>query len=1318
MTTLAEHIIVARAENRPSMLEKSMYDSWASRIHLFIKGNKHGRMMLDFIDNGLLVYLIIEENRQTRPMKYSELTEAQQLQDECDVQATNIILHGLPPNVFSQLINDMHTIGVTMQQVQVNTKFLNALPSEWSKFVTDVKLAKSLYTTNYDQMYAYLSQHERHANEVRITRERYSDPLAFVANSPTLYNPSQSPQHSGCLILAVPMFQQGEDPIECVNKAMTFLSVVASRFPPSNNQLRTSSNPRNQPTIQDGKVTVQQVQERQTQSYTGTGNRGIATTSKGNYAAGQPRVVKCYNYCDDLSSAKAVLLANLSSCDPEVLSELPYSDSYSNDMINQDVQEMQYSKQTHIDDFQDNEIHSDSNIISEKVIDSQMDDLILDRNAKLADFQQEIDTLKETLSNNVKEKHAVISMIDDEETLILEEESQSKMLDKQNDPISIEKKIKISPIDYSKLNKIKEDFGKRFVTKKELSAEQAFWLKHSSLSETPVTSHTPVRIEAPSELPKVSLVNESLKKLKYQLANFDKVVKKRLTSDAITAGSWGFEHTKECFVTEIIPFLKVLKDTFNAFDKTLLDEITEVQTVFNQMEAAVDQCSVDKNVFEIQIKQLRIDNDQLLNQIMSQEIVHIVAKSVNILDVKKSCVNDCSKCLELETELLKKKDFIEKEAYDKLVKIYSTLEKHCISLELATQHNQEIFQRENSGENLNASTFNQLFEINELKAQSQEKDTVIRKLKDIIKYLSGKDSVEIKEREHLKSIYKDQFDSIRKTRVQSKEHCDSLIAQINAKSIENSDLNAQLQEKVFAITTFKNKFRKLKGKNVVDTAVSKPKATIAPGMFKLDIEPISHRLKNNRDAHEVYIEKTIQYTDTLRGFVKRARTQNPSQPLLESACMFTKHVQELFDEPVTSSSNIPKQTDFLKTKDSNKSLLTSTRVKLTTSASRSKPSGNTKNNRITRAPSSNQKNKVEDHYRKVKSSLNMTNSVSEPISNALVKHSVRNAKFESICAICNKCLFDANHDMCLIDFVNDVNVCSKSRSKRNKMRKVWKPTVETPKPEIKVYSRRPKQIKSVSLSKKTKIIESKTANNLEPTHLWGSNATDVPSSSSFVIDRSKDEALDTIIKCIKNIQVRLNATVRNVRTDNRTEFVNQTLRDFYENVGISHQTFVARTPQQNDVIERRNQTLVEVARTMLIFSKAHLEDLGKLNAKAAIGIFVGYTPAKKAFRIYNRTRLQVMTPTTSFPVAAAPRAVDIADSPVSTSIDKDVPSTSIPSTKEQEHSPIISQGVEESPKTPPFHNDPLYEFLHEDSTSQGSSSNVRPSHNLFELIGR
>ncbi|GKC45650.1 hypothetical protein Tco_1063372 [Tanacetum coccineum] len=307
-------------------------------------------------------------------------------------------------------------------------------------------------------------------------------------------------------------------------------------------------------------------------------------------------------------------------------------------------------------------------------------------------------------------------------------------------------------------------------------------------------------------------------------------------------------------------------DDLDAYDSDY--EITEVQIVFNQMEAAVDQCVVDKNIFEIQIKQLRIDNDQLLNQIMSQEIVHVVA-----------------------------------------------------------------------------------------------------------------------------NVY--QFDSIGKTRVQSKEHCDSLIAQINAKSVENSDLNAQLQEKVFAITALKNELRKLKRKNVVNIAISKPNATIDPGIS-----------------------------------LKPSRT-------LVVVTSINKDKRVRFAELVTSSNNIPKQTDSLKTKDSNKPLLNSTRVKPTTSASESKPSGNTKNNRITRPPHRNQNNKVEDHSRKVKSSLNKTNSVFESISNALVKHSMKNAKFESICAICNKCLFDANHDMCLIDFVKDVNVRSKSKSNREIFHYSW-----------------------------------------------------------------------------------------------------------------------------------------------------------------------------------------------------------------------------------------------------------------------------------------
>ncbi|GJT67562.1 hypothetical protein Tco_1019042 [Tanacetum coccineum] len=190
-------------------------------------------------------------------------------------------------------------------------------------------------------------------------------------------------------------------------------------------------------------------------------------------------------------------------------------------------------------------------------------------------------------------KHVAMPVIDDEETLILEEESQSKISKKEKDPEAIKQNISHKPIDYEKLNRLSEDFGKRFTPQQELSAEQAFWLRMSNPTSKP-SDASPVKIEAPKELPKVILVNERLKNLKFHLARFDNVVKIRTTPDARTEGEWGFEHTKAVFNNEIIPFLKSLKDIFNVFDKDLLNEIMEVQTVFDQMDAVVQQSSVDK----------------------------------------------------------------------------------------------------------------------------------------------------------------------------------------------------------------------------------------------------------------------------------------------------------------------------------------------------------------------------------------------------------------------------------------------------------------------------------------------------------------------------------------------------------------------------------------------------------------------------------------------------------------------------------------------------------------------------------------------------
>ncbi|GJX11156.1 integrase, catalytic region, zinc finger, CCHC-type containing protein [Tanacetum coccineum] len=398
--TLAEYMILSGADNRPPMLDKDLYDSWKSRMELYMQNREHRRMILESVEHGPLIWPTIEENGVTYLKKYAELSAAKKIQADCDIKATNIILQGTSLTKqerecklydafnkfihikreslhkyylrFTQLINDMNIYNMKMEQFQVNTKFLNSLPPEWSKFVTDVKLVKDLHTTNFDQLHAYLEQHELHANEVRLMRERNQDPLALVANhqmTPPYFNTYQSsynnpqlqqqfppsqygsihptqhysstypsqPQFNHSSVppsypyqsqmnhqtssvpqiayqspqvstqpmtesplvdsgLAVLVFSPRDDPIACLNKAMAFLIVVASsRFPSTNNQLRTSSNPRNQATIEDGRVTMQQVQERQCQSYFGTGYKSNATSSGGNKASGHARVVKCYN---------------------------------------------------------------------------------------------------------------------------------------------------------------------------------------------------------------------------------------------------------------------------------------------------------------------------------------------------------------------------------------------------------------------------------------------------------------------------------------------------------------------------------------------------------------------------------------------------------------------------------------------------------------------------------------------------------------------------------------------------------------------------------------------------------------------------------------------------------------------------------------------------------------------------------------------------------------------------------------------------------------------------------------------------------------
>ncbi|GJR71744.1 hypothetical protein Tco_0084109, partial [Tanacetum coccineum] len=187
--------------------------------------------------------------------------------------------------------------------------------------------------------------------------------------------------------LAVPVFKQGDDPIDAINKMMSFFStVVTAHFPSTNNQLRNSSNPRQQETIHDGWVTIQPLQGRQ-DSYIllcpnpkrkrdatwfrdkallveAQANRKVLNKEELKFLPDPTDDLDAYDSdCDEITTVKAVLMANLSSYGSDVLSEVPHSNNTCNDMLNQSVQEMSYSKQTRLVNYLENEITSDSNII-------------------------------------------------------------------------------------------------------------------------------------------------------------------------------------------------------------------------------------------------------------------------------------------------------------------------------------------------------------------------------------------------------------------------------------------------------------------------------------------------------------------------------------------------------------------------------------------------------------------------------------------------------------------------------------------------------------------------------------------------------------------------------------------------------------------------------------------------------------------------------------------------------------------------------------------------------------------------------------------
>nr|GEU29900.1 uncharacterized mitochondrial protein AtMg00810-like [Tanacetum cinerariifolium] len=365
-------------------------------------------MIFESVENGPLSPPTVEENGITRLKKYSELSATKAIQADCDVKAINIILQGLPPDVYAL---------------------------------------------------------------------------------------------------------KGDDLIDAINHMMSFLTaVVTCRYPPTNNQLRNSSNPQQQATINNKRVTVQPIQERQNSLAAGT-SRPYTSEPSGNNS-GKQRIIVCYNYKEEGHMSKQCTKPKRKR------GEAWFKDKVQNpdNVINQDVQAMPISKQ--------------SNIMNQSKTEIAIEPKLYD--------------------GSIIQKTNAIVIRDSKETLMLEDESHYRMLQKLKDPMMSEKKVNTKP--------------------------------NSVNSKEPNLSTRPTIVEVPKELPKVSMVNSSLKKLKFHLASFDVVVKERTTATAITEGT-----------TAHYDYLKHIEE-----ETATLREIVKNERLLNPLNSSLDYvCKYTKRIQEL-----------------------------------------------------------------------------------------------------------------------------------------------------------------------------------------------------------------------------------------------------------------------------------------------------------------------------------------------------------------------------------------------------------------------------------------------------------------------------------------------------------------------------------------------------------------------------------------------------------------------------------------------------------------------------------------------------------------------------------------------
>nr|GEV26845.1 putative ribonuclease H-like domain-containing protein [Tanacetum cinerariifolium] len=457
---------------------------------------------------------------------------------------------------------------------------------------------------------------------------------------------------------------------------------------------------------------------------------------------------------------------------------------------------------------------------------------------------------------------------------------------------------------------------------------------------------------------------------------------------------------------------------------------------------------------------------------------------------------------------------------------------------------------------------------------------------------------------------------------------------VNSLEPTPSSRPTKVEERILVITALKDNLKKLKGKAVVDDVVTSYPIDLE--MLKVYVAPLASKLRNNRTAHSDYLRHTQEQTAILREIVKQGKLLNPLNNSLDYACNTKK------DKIQQTPSSTQKNKTEAHHRTVRSSLLNkncSVKLKDTTYVLHSKLNVNSNLKCVT----CNGCLFFDNHDSCV---LDFINNVNARVKSKSVKKTLKRKFWKPT----GKVFTNIRHIWRPTGrtFTIVRNACPLTRittSAEVPLRKPIDLEIDTPKPVITlVYSRKPKASKNNVPVVQIVLwyLDSGCSKHMTGDHSQLTNFVDKFLGTVKFGNDHMEKIMGYGDYQIGNVMILKVYFVEGLRhnlffvgqfcdsnledafrqhtcficnlEDNGTEFVNQTLREYYEQVVISYESSVARSPQQNGVIERCNRMLIEAARTMLIYAKALLF----LWAEADIGIFIGYTPTKKVFRIYNR----------------------------------------------------------------------------------------------------